>query len=143
MTDMNRNGGTARRRRLRPWHIVLIVVGVVAIFGGGLYAVLSTVLGPVVQSGDDFMAGLRDGEFDRAYALTTASLQRELGDAAAMGKSIGSYRPTDWSWSGRAVRNGVGTLEGAVTYSGGRSGHARLQLVQVDGQWRVEGYNLN
>ena len=143
MTDMNREGGAARRRRLRPWHIILIVLGVVAIFGGGLYSILSTVLGPVVQSGDDFMGGLRDGEFDRAYALTTPSLQRELGDAAAMGKSIGIYRPADWSWSQRSVRNGVGLLEGAVTYSGGRSGRARLQLRQVDGQWRVEGYNLN
>ena len=143
MTDLNRDLGPAPRRRPRARTIVLIVLAGLALLGGGLYLVLSTMLGPLVQSGDDFMGGLRDGQFDRAYALATPSLQREIGDAASMGRSIGAYRPAGWSWSQRSVRNGVGRLEGAVTYSGGRSGHARLQLRQVDGQWRVEGYSLN
>jgi hypothetical protein len=143
MTDMNRHLGAPPQQRLRPWHIILIVLGGLAIFGGGLYAILSVALGPMAQSGDDFMGGLRDRQFDRAYALTTPALQREIGDAASMGRSIGGYQPADWSWSQRSVRNGVGRLEGAVTYGGGRSGHVRLQLQQVDGQWRVEGYSLN
>ena len=143
MTDMHPGLRAPPRRRLRAWHIVLIVLAGFAIFGGGLYLILSTALGPLVQSGDDFMAGLRDGRFDRAYALTTPALQRELGDAAAMERSIGVYRPTEWSWSQRSIRNGAGRLEGAVTYGGGRSGRVRLQLRQVDGQWRVEAYRLN
>jgi hypothetical protein len=144
MTDLNRSSfGAPPRQRLRPWHIILIALGGLAVFGGGLYAILSIALGPMVQSGDDFMGGLRDRQFERAYALTTPALQREVGDAASMGRSIGDYRPADWSWSQRAVRNGVGSLEGAVTYGDGRSGHARLQLQRVDGQWRVEAYRLN
>ncbi len=143
MTDMNRAMGAPPRQRLRPWHIVLIVLGGLALFGGGLYVILSWALGPMVQSGDDFMGALRDRQFDRAYALTTPALQREVGDAARMGASIGAYQPTEWSWSQRSVRNSVGRLEGAVTYSAGRSGSVRLQLQQVDGQWRVEAYSLN
>ena len=143
MTDMNRNAGAPPRRRLRAWHIVLIVVGGVGILGGGLYLILSTALGPMVQSGDDFMGGLRDRQFDRAYALTTPTLQREIGSAASMGQSIGAYQPAGWSWSQRSIRNGVGRLEGSVTYGGGRSGQVRLQLQEVDGQWRVEAYSLN
>ena len=143
MTGTYRNWGAPSRQRLRPWHIILIVFGGLAILGGGLYAILSVALGPMVQGGDDFMGGLRDGQFDRAYALTTPALQREVGDAAGMGRSIGIYQPADWSWSQRSVRNGVGRLEGAVTYRGGRSGRARLQLRQVDGQWRVDAYSLN
>ena len=143
MSDMNRHLGASSRRRLRAWHIVLIVLGGLAILGGVLYAILSSVLGPMVQSGDDFMGRLRDRQFDRAYALATPALQREVGDAAGMSRSIGVYQPVDWSWSQRSIRNGAGRLEGAVTYRGGRSGYARLQLQQVDGQWRIEGLSLN
>ena len=143
MTDMNRNLGAPSRRGLRAWHIILIVLGGLGILGGGLYAILSTALGPMVRSGDDFLGGLRDRQFDRAYALTTPALQRQVGDAAGMARSIGAYQPVEWSWSQRSVRNGAGRLEGAVTYSGGRSGHVRLQLQQVDGQWRVDAYSLN
>ena len=143
MTDMNRALGAPPRQRLRPWHIVLIVLGGLALFGGGLYAILSWALGPMVQSGDDFMAALRDRQFDGAYALTTPALQREVGDAARMGGSIGVYQPAEWSWAQRSVRNGVGRLEGSVTYRGGQSGRAQLQLDQVDGQWRVSAYRLN
>jgi len=143
MADMNRNLGAPPRQRLRPWHIILIVVAGIAIFGGGLYLFLSSVLGPMVQSGDDFMGGLRDRQFERAHALMTPALQREVGDAASMGRSIGIYQPATWSWSTRSIRNGVGRLEGAVTYGGGRSGRVRLRLQQVDGQWRVEAYGLN
>ena len=143
MTDMNRNLGAPPGQRLRPWHIILIAVGVLAILGGGLYVILSSVLGPMVQSGDDFMGGIRDRHYDRAYALMSPALQREVGDAARMGRTIGVYHPTDWSWSQRSIRNGVGRLEGAVTYGGGQSGRARLQLQQIDGQWRVEAYRLD
>jgi hypothetical protein len=143
MTDLDRNLGPPPRRRVRAWHIVLIILGGLAILGGGLYLILSATLGPLVRSGDDFMGGLRDRQFDRAYALATPALQREVGDPDSMGVSIGAYRPVEWSWSQRSVRNGVGRLEGAVTYGGGRSGHVRLQLQQVDGQWRVEAYSLN
>lgn len=143
MTDTNRSMGAPPRQRLRPWHIILIVLGGLVLFGGGLFAILSWALGPMIQNGDSFMAALRDRQFEQAYALTTPSLQREVGDAARMGGMIGAYQPAEWSWSERSVRNSVGRLEGSVTYSGGRSGRVRLQLQQVDGQWRVEAYSLN
>jgi hypothetical protein len=143
MTDMNGAMGAPPRQRLRPWHIILIVLGGLALLGGGLYVILSWALGPMVQSGNDFMGALRDRQFDRAYALSSPALQREVGDAARMGAAIGIYQPAEWTWSTRSVRNGVGRLEGAVTYNGGRSGSARLQLEQVDGQWRVVAYRLN
>ena len=144
MTDMNRDlGAPPRRGFFRARNIVLMVLAGLALFGGGLYLILSAALGPLVQSGDDFMRGLADGQYERAYALTTPALRQQVGDAAGLERSVGAYRPTQWSWSQRSIKNSAGRLEGSVTYGGGRTGHARLNLLQVDGQWRVEGYSLN
>lgn len=143
MTDMNRDLGAPPRRRLRVWHIVLIVLGGLALLGGSLYFILSASLGPLVQSGDDFMRGLADSQYERSYALTTPALRQQVGDAAGLERAVGAYRPQEWSWSQRSIKNGAGRLQGSVTYVGGRAGTARLNLLQVDGQWRVEGFSLN
>lgn len=144
MTDMNRDlGAPPRRRFFRPRNIVLMVLAALAVFGGGLYLILSAALGPMVQSGDDFMGGLANGQYERALALTTPALRQQVGDAAGLERSVGAYRPQEWSWSQRSVRNSAARLEGSVTYHGGRTGTARLNLLQVDGQWRVEGFSLN
>jgi hypothetical protein len=143
MTDLNREPGAPPRRRLRAPHIILISVAGLAILGGGLYLILSSTLGPLVQSGDDFMGGLANGQYERAHALTTPALRQQVGDAAGLERSVGAYRPQEWSWSQRSIRNGAGRLEGSVTYRGGRIGTARLNLLQVDGQWRVERFSLN
>lgn len=143
MTDAGA-GSTARLSgRIRPWHIILIVLGGVAALGLALYLILSWALGPMIEAGDEFMTALKGGEFQRAHGLATPALQREVGDAQRWGASIGAYQPAEWSWSQRSVRNGVGRLEGSVTYRGGNAGQARLQLHQVDGQWRIAAYSLN
>ena len=83
------------------------------------------------------MGAVRDGDFQQAYSLSSPALQRELGDAQRMGANVGNYRPSEWSWSQRSISNGIGRLEGSVTYSGGNSGRARLELHhRVDGEWR-------
>ena len=143
MTDLGGQPAPRLSQRIRPWHIVLIVLGGFAAFGLLLYFILSTALGPLVESGDRFMTALRDGNFQQAHALATPALQRELGDPQRMGANVGRYQPGEWSWSHRQVRNGIGSLEGSVTYRGGFDGRARLELNQVDGEWRVAAYRLN
>lgn len=143
MTESAPQWGAPPQQRLRPWHIVLIVLGVLALFGGGLWWILAWALGPLIASGDDFMGAVRARDFERAYALSTPALQRELGDAARMRES-GSPAPfTAWSWSQRSIRNDVGRLSGTVSYEGGRSGGVALQLDQVNGQWRVTGFRFD
>ena len=143
MTDSAPSWGAPPRQRIRPWHIVLIVLGGLALFGGGLWLILSWALGPMVASGDDFMAAVRARDFDRAYALSTPALQRELGAAGRMRASAGALQPAEWSWSQRSIRNGIGRLSGSATYEGGRSGGVALQLHQVDGQWRVAAFRFD
>ena len=143
MTDLGTDPSPRLSRRLRPWHIILIAVGGLAVLGLLLVFILSRVLGPLVDSGNRFMGALGDGDFPRAHALATPALQQQVGDPQSWGATIGRYQPAEWSWSQRSVRNGIGRLEGSVTYRGGLAGRARLQLRQVDGQWRVASYSLN
>jgi hypothetical protein len=142
MTESAPSWGAPPRQRLRPWHIVLIVLGGIALFGIGLWQFLAWALGPMIASGDDFMAAVRDGDFARAYALSTPELQREVGDAGRMRASAESLMLTEWSWSQRSIRNETGRLIGTASYQGGRSGAVSLQLHQVDGQWRVAAFRF-
>ena len=135
-------GAPPPKQKLRPWHIVLIVLGGIALFGLGLWWILSWALGPLVASGDDFMRALQARDYARAYTLATPALQRELGDAQRMSTS-GLPPFSQWSWSQRSIRNDVGRLGGSVTYEGGRNGAVALQLSQVDGQWRVTGFRFD
>ena len=143
MTDMGTGASPRLSRRVRPWHIILAVIGGFALLGLLLFLILSRVLGPLVESGNQFMGALGAGDFPRAHALATPALQQQIGDAQSWGATIGRYQPAEWSWSQRSVRNGIGLLEGSVTYRGGHAGRARLQFHQVDGQWRVASYSLN
>lgn len=142
MTASTPQSGAPRRRRIRPWHIVLIALGGMALFGAVLWMILSWALGPLVEGGDAFMRALKEGDHRRAYALAAPALQRELGDAGRLGASFAGRRLTDWRWSQRSIRNGAGYLSGRAYYEGPATGYVSLDLREVDGQWRVVGYRF-
>jgi len=143
MTDMGAAMGAPPPRRWKVWHFILIAVGALALLGAILYFILSSVLTPIVASGDDFMTALKNGDYERAYSLTTPSLRQELGNSQQMAQNVAAYRPEGWSWSQRRMRNGIGMLVGQATYQSGRTGAVRLTLHQVDDQWRIAAYSLN
>jgi len=108
-----------------------------------LFTFVFTVTRPVVDGADAFMGALRDGRYEQAYALAAPSLQQELGDAGKFAGGIGAYRPREWSWSQRSIRNGVGRVEGITTYADGRRGTVLIRLDKVGDQWRVTAFQLN
>lgn len=137
--------GAPPRQRLRPWHIILIAVGGIGLFVGVLFYFVMSVTGPVVAGGDRFMTALKGGDFEQAYAASTPELQREMGSPERMSEHIDRFRPTEWSWSHRAIRNGIGELDGTVSFTGPggpTQGPARLELLQVDGEWRVSAFRF-
>lgn len=140
MTDFH---PTPQQRRFGRGKIVLVVLGGLMVFGVALFLILRTALGPVTEAGDNFMGALRDGNYPQAYALAAPDLQQTLGSAERLGATTGAYRPLQWSWSTRSVRNGYGKLGGSATYQSGNNGTAELRLVKVDGQWRVNAFRLN
>jgi hypothetical protein len=142
MTGSTPQWGAPPRQKLRPWHIILIVLGGTALFGIGLWQVLVWALGPMIATGDDFMRAMGARDFERAYALAEPALQRELGHPIRMGILASPEPFSEWSWSQRSVRNGAGLLAGTVLYPEGRSGSVTMHLSQIDGQWRVESFRF-
>ena len=141
MTDFQPN--LPPRRRFGPLHIVLTILAGLAILGVALFFILRSALGPMVEAGDAYMGAMRDGNGSLVYILSAPALQQELGSAAQVEARMGAYRPSTWSWSSRALRNGRGHLTGSVTYRSGRNGTAELNLTTVDSEWRVDGFRLN
>ena len=130
-------------RRVRLWilglgGLALIVVAFVA----GLLWLTTTLTQPVVTAGDAFLTAVQTGHDAAAYALCTPALQQQLGGAPGLTRLVAAARPGHWAWSSRALRNGLGLLDGAVTFADGRAGTVHLTLQQVAGAWRVAALNL-
>jgi hypothetical protein len=140
MTDLD---PTASRRRFGSRKIILVVLAGLAIFGVALFFILKSALGPVIDAGDAFMAALRDRNDTQAYAAAAPDLQQRLGSVGGLTVTVDNYRPSQWSWSTRSVRNGTGDLSGNVTYQGGNRGTAELRLSKIDGGWRVTAFRFN
>ena len=140
MTDLH---SIAPRRRFGARRIIFIVLAGLAIFGVALFFILKSALGPVIDAGDAFMGALRDHNDSQAYSIVAPELQRRLGSVGGLTVTVDAYRPSQWSWSTRAVRNGIGDLSGSVTYQGGNSGTAELSLSKIDGSWRVTAFRFN
>lgn len=140
MTDFH---PTAARRRFGSRRIILIVLAGLAVLGVALFFILKGALGPVIDAGDAFMGALRDNNDSQAYASAAPDLQQRLGSVGGLTVTIDTYRPSQWSWSTRSVRNDIGDLSGSVTYQGGNRGTAELRLSKIDGTWRVTGFRFN
>lgn len=140
MTDLD---PTASQRRFGPRKIILVVLAGLAVLGVALFFILKSALGPVLDAGDAFMGALRDRNDSQAYAAAAPDLQQRLGSVGGLTVTVDAYRPSQWSWSTRSVRNGIGDLSGSVTYQGGNRGSAELRLGKVDGTWRVTAFRFN
>ena len=130
-------------RRAALWALGIVGLALVAaLFLGGLWLGLNATLQPVVGQGDAFLTALQRGQDAAAYALCAPDLQQQLGGVGGLTGLAQGHRPGHWSWSSRSVRNGVGRLDGSLTYADGAPGAVHLQLQQVGGAWRIESFRL-
>ena len=129
--------------RWKLWHFLAIGGVVLVAFVAIVFALVFSLTQPVVDGADAFMGALKDGRYEQAYARSAPSLQQELGGAQGLAARVGAYRPQQWSWSQRHLRNSIGNVSGSATWQGGNSGTAELELHQVNGEWRVVAFRFN
>jgi hypothetical protein len=132
------------RARLLLWGLILgLVLAAGIAFAGILFFVTSALTQPVATSGDAFMTALQTGNYAQAYDLCAPDLQQQLGNVSALATLAGTRQPAQWNWTGRSIRNGVGRLDGSLTYADGTSGTAQLMFRQVDNVWRIVSFRMN
>lgn len=134
--------GSGRKIALIVGGVLLGLLLLCVILFGSLFAGVMGLTQPAVDAGDKFMSALRDGNYDRAFELSTPSLQQEVVDAETLRDALESKQPTKWSFTSRNIQNDLATLEGTTTYANNESGQVEMELRKVGNDWRVSFINL-
>jgi hypothetical protein len=144
--QMGMTGMAPPPRRRSPLLIIGIIVvaflllcGVgVALLIGGVFAATQ----PVANAGDAYMTALRDADYNKAFDLSTPSLQQEAGNADGLKAALSSKKPASWSFTSRNISNNQGSLSGTTSYADGTTGTVDMVLNQVGNDWKVAGISL-
>ena len=118
--------------------IILLCVLGVFLFVGGIFGATQ----PVVDAGEAYMIALRDGNYDRAFDLSSPDLQNEVGDASGLEGALSSKQPATWTFTSRSINNNDGQLSGNTTYKDGTSGTVEMTLTKLNNAWKVVGISL-
>jgi hypothetical protein len=140
-----------RDGRISTRTVVLIGVGLVGlaiiscvIFAGGLFAGIMGATQPVVDASDAFLTALKDGNYDRAYALSSPSLQGELQNPQGFQRVLRVNRLPlkSWTFTNRSINNQQGQVAGNGELDDGRTVTIQLQLQLTGGEWKVSAFNF-
>jgi len=102
---------------------------------------LAKEIGAVQKTGNDFMTGLRDSQYQATWGMLATSLQTEIGGYDAW-VTFATPRTFDtWSFSSTNVKNDQAQLDGECAIS---SDAYTLTLVfdRVGTDWKVSGINV-
>ena len=99
---------------------------------------------PAANVGHAFMKALKNGNYDRAFALCDPDLQEEFGSTADMEEWLvaSDIAPVEWSFPERNIFPDRVQVLGLVTLEGDREAIVELLLVDVDDEWRVAGFRV-
>jgi hypothetical protein len=122
--------------------LALIIAAFVTVLLIAILALVGLLTQPVATAGDNFMAALQKGNYAEAYALCAPELQEEVNGASGIATRLQNYRPAQWTWTSRSIRNGVGRVEGSFTQTNGKGGGVRLIFNQVGGVWLVSSFQF-
>jgi len=112
--------------------IAFVVALVVFVFG---------VTQPVVDAGNAYFQAIQDGRMEDAYALFAPSLQDEVSYDDLV-STFGDASLESWSVNQRSIENGIGKMSGSVTVNEDSLSYD-LYFREIDGAWRITGYQFN
>lgn len=137
--------GVPPKRRSPLLIIGGIVLGLLLLCGIGAAVLVGSVFNatqPMANTGEAFMTAARDGNWSKAYDMSSTALQQEAGNAQGLQTALSSKPLASWSFTSRNISNGQGTLSGTTNYTNGTSGTVDMVLNQVGNDWKVAGVSL-
>ena len=138
MTEKPKRTAMSRTRLIIS--IIIGAIGLGVLIVGGILAIVLPLVQPIVDAGDGFLEALAAQNFDAAYAMLAPELQSEVGENG-LAEHFASANLSDWSYSQRSLRNGVGRLNGRVQWNGEATDFV-LFFTNIDEQWRLISYNF-
>jgi hypothetical protein len=122
--------------------VLLVCGGGLALGVGGIVGGVLSLTQPVADAGDAYMSALRDSDFNKAFSLSSQSLQQEAGNAQGLQTALAAKQPQSWTFTSRNINNNQGTLSGNATYKDGSTGTVDLVLVKEGNDWKVAGISM-
>jgi hypothetical protein len=95
----------------------------------------------VKNTGDDFMAALRDGEALTSWDLLSPDLQAEIGDQAAWVDFATPRNFSEWKFTNTQFENDYGQLDGEATL-GIETYTIQLILYKISDAWKIAGIDI-
>lgn len=94
---------------------------------------------------DEFIEHLAQDRHDQAYSMLGSQITSEMKREAFEDFLVGTRlrRAKSGSWSGRSVKNGIGSVNGTVTLKDGGTVDVRFYLEKTNGNWLIEGIHLD
>jgi len=125
---------------MKIWQAVGCGVVAIVAFVGLIVSVVFWATGGITDAADDFFAAANEGNYERAYGLTSQQLQGQI-DAPGLEAFLienGLDEVTETSWSSRSIQNDTGELEGTVTTQSGGTIPITMELIQEGEDWRIK-----
>lgn len=118
---------------------VLTTLAVIAVLVAVALALVFYLTRGVTQSGDRFLALVREGRTHDAYLATARAFRTATSEEAFASflKSSGLVENEEAQWSSRSLSGSTGELEGSVRTRSGGTIPVKLKLVREEGEWRV------
>ncbi len=109
-------------------------------FVGLIVGVVFWATGGITDTADEFFAAAKDGDYEKAYSLTSQQLQGQTDQAGleAYLTESGLNEVTDTSWSSRSMENNTAELDGTVTTASGGEIEVTMELIKEGEDWRIK-----
>ena len=133
------------RRRSPLLIIAIIVVALLVICGIGFFAIFGLALNatqPAADAGQVYMTALSNGDYQKAFDLSSPSLQQEAVNAEGLKAALSSKEPASWNFTSRNVNNDQGELQGTTSYKDGTTGTVDIVLNKIGNDWKVAGIHF-
>ncbi len=119
-------------------------IGGFAALGAVIVAAAFLITSGAATAGGDFVKLVGESKIEDAYRSTAPEFRKEtnLETFRALMQRFNLDKAEAASWSSREVSGNVAKLEGTIKTREGGAVAIKMQLVKMDGVWRVYGFSL-
>jgi hypothetical protein len=129
-----------KKRKIWPWVVLVAVLLPLLLIGGCVAWFYSSVKGPIDTS-NEFLARVDDGNFDQAFELIDRDCFAD-GSLPEIETFFTEQDLTSYDLSGTSIEGNSGTATGTITLDNASSRDVQFDLIKDDG-WKICGIDID